>query len=303
MVNIRKIIILPTMAILSLTACSEQQREQVLQKIQEKRIENAIKKLPKHDEPMPAYPQIIPPSELSNAEIDKNVQYVITQIKEKSDKIIYFSKTEQKDGERDLVENKEDSEYYRTILGTTLDGNCVVQDFYSENDTKQMEPMIVKKEGCNSWVSDAFDGMTVWYEKNGKIENNKNGVTWIKQGKVIKLLKQLNDSTIFYSEEVRPDVYRKSYLIKQKPQDAFRDPAFICEYNGKTNQIELAINFAYTGITEKYDFVNNKANVNKVTSWTHDGRGFIDKISAGKEETLNKTFISLCGVREEKSDK
>ena len=303
MKNIRKIIILSTITILSLTACSEQQRERVLQKIKEKQSENAIKKLPKHDEPMPEYPQIKPPSELSNAEIDKNVQYVITQINEKSDKIIYFSKTEQKDGERDLVENKEDSEYYRTILGTTLDGNCVVQDFYSENDAKQMEPMIVKQEGCNSWKSDVFDGMTIWYEKDGKIENKTNGVTWIKQGKIAKLLQQLDDSTTFYSEEVRPNVYRKSYLIKQKPQDAFRDPAFICEYNAKTNQIELAINFAYTGITEKYDFVNNKANINKVTSWTPDGRGFIDTISAEKEDMLNKTFIGLCGVREEKSDK
>ncbi|MBR6026166.1 MAG: hypothetical protein IK065_01010 [Neisseriaceae bacterium] len=303
MKNIRKIIILSTITILSLTACSEQQRERVLQKIKEKQTENAIKKLPKHDEPMPEYPQIKPPSELSNAEIDKNVQYVITQINEKSDKIIYFSKTEQKDGERDLVENKEDSEYYRTILGTTLDGNCVVQDFYSENDAKQMEPMIVKQEGCNSWKSDVFDGMTIWYEKDGKIENKTNGVTWIKQGKIAKLLRQLDDSTTFYSEEVRPNVYRKSYLIKQKPQDAFRDPAFICEYNAKTNQIELAINFAYTGITEKYDFVNNKANINKVTSWTPDGRGFIDTISAEKEDMLNKTYIGLCGVREEKSDK
>ena len=72
MKNLFQIIILSLTVNLFLTACSEQQRQEITQKIQKKQIENAIKKLPKHNEPMPEYPQIKPPSELSNEEIDKN---------------------------------------------------------------------------------------------------------------------------------------------------------------------------------------------------------------------------------------
>lgn len=304
MKNLFQIIILSLTASLFLTACSQEQRQEIRQKIQEKQIENAIKKLPTHNEPMPEYPQIKSPSELSNEQIDKNVQYVTTQVVEKSNKIIFFSKEEQADGERDLVENKENSEYYRSILGTTQDGNCAIQDFYSENDHKQIEPMIVKKGECDSWKAQPFDGMAVWYDKNGNVDSKTNGVSWFRQGALhAGVMKNEQDNILIYGEEnIRPHVHRAVILHTKTPQDAQQAPAFECEFNEKENKIEKFIIFTSDKMVNKVVFhQDNKIDPSRLLSWTADGYGFIDTMRHEKIADIQELADTLCGVKKEQA--
>ena len=85
--NFFKIIILSLTVNLLLTACSEEQRQELTQKIKEKQIENAVKKLPKHNEPIPEYPTLTP-FKLSLDEINKNKKYVHSQIVQNINKTI-----------------------------------------------------------------------------------------------------------------------------------------------------------------------------------------------------------------------
>ena len=300
MKNFLQLIVFTTIIGVSLTACSEQQRQEITQKIQEKQVENAIKKLPTHNEPMPEYPQIKPPSELSNEEIDKNVQNVTTQVVEKSNKIIFFAKEEQQDGERNLVENKENSEYYRTILGTTQDGNCAIQDFYSENDKKQIEPMIVKKGECESWKAQPFDGMAVWYDKDGTVDSTLNGISWFRQGALYAgvMNNEQNHILIYGEENIRPNVHRTVIVHTETPKDAQQPPAFECEFNEKENKIEKFIIFAGDKMVNKVAFHdNNQINPSRLLSWTADGYGFVDTMNTNKIKEIQEVADTLCGVK------
>lgn len=299
MKNFFSTIIMLLIASISLTACSKEQTEKALQKLAKKSAERAIEKLPKHNEPIPEQPQITPPSELSLAEIDKNVQAVTTQIIERSDKLIYFSKIEQENGDRELVENKEDSEYYRTILGNTTDGNCIIQDFYSENDKKQIEPMIVLQSQCESWLAQTFEGMAIWYEKDGAIYK-QNGVSWFNQGKPTQLLREEKDGVVIQVSEIRPDVFQKTYIIPKNNQTV------ICEYNAKTNQIEQLIDFQNNSNTvlkwTKNNFKDNKLVANqKILAW-FNGQGFWDTPSTNhkKLEEAQNAMQEICGVAKNK---
>ncbi|MBO7554588.1 MAG: hypothetical protein J6T41_01255 [Neisseriaceae bacterium] len=296
MKNFLQLIVLTTIINISLTACSQEQRQEIRQKIQEKQVENAIKKLPKHNEPMPEYPQIKSPSELSNEDIDKNVQYVTTQVVEKSNKIIFFSKEEQADGERNLVENKENSEYYRSILGYTADGNCAIQDFYSENDHKQIEPVIVKKGECDSWKSAPFDGMAVWYDKNGKVNNQSGGIVWFKQGEPKTVWQEDNKGLVYVEMDSRPNVRKTVFVNKEKPANGERQHAVECELNEKENKIERFILFTKNNMVEKFSFNDNKIDPSRLVSWTENGYGFIDTVNKEKVEELQKLALEFCGV-------
>lgn len=306
MKNFFQIIMLSLTASVFLTACSEQQRQDIMQKVQEKQVENAIKKLPKHNEPMPEYPQIKSPSELSNEDIDKNVQFVTSQIVHRENRVIYYSKTEQADGDRQLVDNKENSEYYRTVLGTTENGNCAIQDFYSENDQKQIEPMIVKKSECDSWKSEPFDGMAVWYDKDGKVDNkSNNGVTWFRQGALhAGVMKNEKDNIVVYGEEnIRPNVHRAVIVHIETPQGEQQPPAFECEFNEKENKIEKFVIFASNKMVNKVAFDNNnKIDPSRLVSWTADGYGFVDTMNKEKINAIQELADTLCGVKKEQSD-
>lgn len=296
MKNFLQLIVLTIIISISLTACSEQQRQEIRQKIQEKQIENAIKKLPTHNEPMPEYPQIKSPSELSNEDIDKNVQYVTTQVVEKSSKIIFFSKEEQADGERDLVENKENSKYYRRILGTTQDGNCAIQDFYSENDHKQIEPVIVKKGECESWKAQPFDGMAVWYDKDGKVELQSGGIFWFRQGEPKKAWQEDDKGLVSIETDIRPNVRQTVFVSAEQPADGERPYAVECELNEKENKIEKFILFTKNNMVEKFSFNDNKIDPSRLVSWTENGYGFIDTVNKEKVEELQKLALEFCGV-------
>ncbi|MBR1819043.1 MAG: hypothetical protein IJ780_02795, partial [Neisseriaceae bacterium] len=95
MKNFLQLIVLTTIIIVSLTACSEQQRSDIMRKIKEKQFENGIKKLPTHNEPMPKYPNLLQPSKfLTLDEIYKNIWHINNQPVQNINRTIYFSKIE-----------------------------------------------------------------------------------------------------------------------------------------------------------------------------------------------------------------
>ncbi|MBR5940425.1 MAG: hypothetical protein IKZ88_04140, partial [Neisseriaceae bacterium] len=240
-----------------------------------------------------------------NEDIDKNVQFVTSQIVHRENRVIYYSKTEQADGDRQLVDNKENSEYYRTVLGTTENGNCAIQDFYSENDQKQIEPMIVKKSECDSWKSQPFDGMAVWYDKDGKVSSSS--VIWFKQGRQIAfLLENKNEKVIVLGEdEFRPHVHRATYVYLEPPkgvQNAKRPPAFVCEYNEKENKIEKFIIFTTENTVNQVAFnQDNQIDKTRLLAWTENGSGYVDTVFEDKAEDTQKLAHFMCGVKKEQS--
>ena len=294
--NFFKIIILSLTVNLLLTACSEEQRQELTQKIKEKQIENAVKKLPKHNEPIPEYPTLTP-FKLSLDEINKNKKYVHSQIVQNINKTIYFSKIEQKNGHRDLVQNREDSEYYRHILGFTKNGHCVIQDFYSENDQKQQEPIIVKKSECESWETSPFDGMAIWYDKDGKIQEDQ--IEWLQQGNTLRVygtrLREGRKVT-FLRERILPDVLHTTVLSQETSPNG-KHSAAICEFNTKEKKIEKFIRFTDNDNIEKYRFNHqNKIDATYVMVWTKGGSKFIDTMANKYVENTQQMANVFCGI-------
>ena len=64
--------------------------------------------------------------------------------------------------------------FYREILGKTSDGNLVIQDFYQDSGTKQIDPaVILVKNEKNFNSSEAVDGVVTSYSEDGKLYNFK----------------------------------------------------------------------------------------------------------------------------------
>lgn len=302
MKNFLQLIVLTTIIIVSLTACSEQQRSDIMRKIKEKQFENGIKKLPTHNEPMPEYPQIEFPSELSREEINKNIWYVNRQVVQNVNRTIYFSKNKHEDGERDLVQNREDSEYYRNIYGVTVNGDCAVQDFYSENDQKQMELVIIKKNECESWKSKPFDGMAVWYDKDGKI-NKEQGIAWLNKGELERYIEENKQTQeIIYSKRnIRPNIHKTISVSIENIPNIKRSAAIECEYNEKENKIEKVILFHADNMVTQVRFVDNKLDPSQSILWTAQGKGHISSIKQEMVEPIQNLAWRICGVKNEQS--
>lgn len=64
--------------------------------------------------------------------------------------------------------------YYRKLLGKTAGGAYVVQDFYSRNDVKQSDPLLLTQESAlKSFDNSHTDGEVFLYYANGaKLEHN-----------------------------------------------------------------------------------------------------------------------------------
>jgi hypothetical protein len=64
--------------------------------------------------------------------------------------------------------------FYREILGKTSDGNLVIQDFYQDSGTKQIDPAVVSvKNEKNSDSSAVEDGILTFYSEDGKVSSFK----------------------------------------------------------------------------------------------------------------------------------
>ena len=62
--------------------------------------------------------------------------------------------------------------YYRMLLGRTAEGKAVVQDFYQDSKTKQIDPVVIPddKDLKNFDAFSAADGRMVWYTPEGEVK-------------------------------------------------------------------------------------------------------------------------------------
>lgn len=91
------------------------------------------------------------------------------QISEKKEQVVaYF------DLEGAPSDSKVANGYYRKLLGTTASGGFVVQDFYSRNDQKQSDPLLmVSDSGLKAFDNRHTDGEVFLYYANGaKMEHS-----------------------------------------------------------------------------------------------------------------------------------
>ena len=64
--------------------------------------------------------------------------------------------------------------FYREILGKTADGNLVIQVFYQDSGTKQIDPAVVSVKNEKNFDSSAVvDGILTFYSEDGKVSNFK----------------------------------------------------------------------------------------------------------------------------------
>ncbi|WP_051940265.1 hypothetical protein [Stenoxybacter acetivorans] len=94
------------------------------------------------------------------------------------DKTGQYSSTSVKDG------------FYRKVLGKTKDGGWVVQDFYQDSQTKQVDPIVVfHPEGLRDFSNNVVDGLVIWYRPDGSRESS----TYFMRGKP--------DNTMIYDKQ------------------------------------------------------------------------------------------------------
>lgn len=63
--------------------------------------------------------------------------------------------------------------YYRTVLGQTAEGGWVVQDFYQDSQTKQIDPAVIfHPNGLRNFNNDVVDGPVTWYRADGTVSQN-----------------------------------------------------------------------------------------------------------------------------------
>ena len=157
------IVSLLAVAFCSVTACSPETQSNLKEKIQ-----SASKT---QSTPAPQEPVLLSLAETVQQEIEKNQQYIQSQIVEQDGKTKYFFDKTNAEGKNPLVSEKVAGGFYRIVLGKTAAGHCAVQDFYADTDQKQMEPLIVDKEDCDNFYSRSQDGTWIPYDENQQIDS------------------------------------------------------------------------------------------------------------------------------------
>ena len=81
-----------------------------------------------------------------------------------------------------ISEEPVDNGFYRMLLGHTAQGNAVIQDFYQQSRTKQVDPVaLAQGKALNDSNSSAVvDGKTIWYTPTGEVEK----VHYLQSGKI-----------------------------------------------------------------------------------------------------------------------
>ena len=76
------------------------------------------------------------------------------------------------DADGDVAERPMKGGYYRVLLGRTAEGRAVVQDFYQDSRTKQINPVVIGKDSeLKNFSSDVIEGLVVWYTPEGRLTN------------------------------------------------------------------------------------------------------------------------------------
>lgn len=89
----------------------------------------------------------------------------LTQIKKREARTVGYYDT---DG--NLVEAPVAGGFYRNLLGYTQEGYAVVQDFYQDSQTKQINATIIRDPAnLQNFNVDVTEGRTIWYSPKGVI--------------------------------------------------------------------------------------------------------------------------------------
>ena len=216
-------------ALCSVSACSATQTQDA----QNQAVSQQKQAVP----PIPQMPVLPSLEEMAQKEIDSNRQYVESQIVKKDGKTKYFF---DKDGK--LVQKKAAGGYYRLVLGTTAAGNCAVQDFFADSNTKQSEPLIVAKKDCNNLTAGANDGVVITYDKKQQVD----GVVHFKNGKVLNNASRDDNGIVLYADLA--DEPKNTIIEKVDSHGAMNTYVF------NNNEIQEFTFFASDKTTPEVDF-------------------------------------------------
>ena len=112
--------------------------------------------------------QSMPNAGLSSGDLARNQRTVMAQIASQPQQAdLYF------DAESQYHNTPVAGGYYRKVLGQTADGGWVVQDFYQDSQTKQIDPAIIfHANGLRNFSTDVVDGPVSWYRPDGTLSQS-----------------------------------------------------------------------------------------------------------------------------------
>lgn len=230
------------MIFLFLTACSQEQADNITKNMVDIIIKTKYKKQSKNikmadpNKPLPKKPFI--QNFLTNIEIknktEENRQYINSKIVIKDDKEIYYFNEEKDKNDKSiysLTNNQNKAKYYRVVLGKTAENYCAVQDFYANNE-KRTEPFIILDSDCTKSLSinrQMKDFLTfIVYEPQEKIyiiddidkrNNIKNMYIYKNDKKDILVYDNfnLNQRIVFdfHYDKENPDIYIRDFNENQ----------------------------------------------------------------------------------------
>ena len=112
--------------------------------------------------------QSIPTAGLGSGDLARNQRTVLAQIASQPQQAdLYFDA----DGQYHTAPVA--GGYYRKVLGQTAGGGWVVQDFYQDSKTKQIDPGVVfHPNGLRNFSTDVVDGAVIWYRPDGTLSQS-----------------------------------------------------------------------------------------------------------------------------------
>lgn len=114
--------------------------------------------------PYETSPDMPPTAQAALAQYQHNYVDESPKLVQRVDKIVaYFDK----DGKR--VEQPEKRGYYRVHVGTLADGNVLVQDFYSDTQTKQTDKFVLQAKDLLDFGKHPLNPFHVTYQPNGEV--------------------------------------------------------------------------------------------------------------------------------------
>ncbi|EGY52757.1 hypothetical protein [Neisseria shayeganii] len=103
----------------------------------------------------------------NTAALSAAADYAGKQLRQSEQKIIAYYNA---DGE--LAQQPMRGGYYRMLLGRNADGKAVVQDFYQDSQTKQINAVVVPDDkDLQNFDVAVTEGRTIWYTPEGRVTN------------------------------------------------------------------------------------------------------------------------------------
>ena len=156
------------------------------------------------------------------------------------------------------------------MLGTTANGDCAVQDFYADSNTKKNEPFIIDAHhSCGKLNSGAYDDAMITYDEKQQID----GIAHYKDGETLNILISDGDGHLMYadfSDKNKTTVTMKVY------DDNLLSMVF---HNDEIAELTI---FGNNGVTTLIRYVNGKGDVANSYVWDKG-----EKVPFNNQEVLD----------------